>query len=130
MRQSLTAHRAAKPQILSCSSRKIDEALLHNLIFQQRSDRADQSDLWLVNEDFVYFSGTSEQTLGEIKIDGVNLLKEILTDEEKAYCTSLGEERRGKRPDILLFPSEGKCIIVEFKNPDVNLGEHLNQINR
>ena len=119
-----------KLQVQNSGSANMDEALLHNLIFQQGSTDPNQSDLWLVNEDFVYFSGTSEQTLGQIKIDGVKLLKETLTDEENTYCTSLGEDRRLKTPDILLFPSEGKCIIVEFKNPSVNLGEHLNQIHR
>src|ERR1035437_2589886 len=116
--------------VQNSKNRNVDEALLHNLIFQQRSNRADQSDLWLVNEDFVYFSGRSEQTLGEIQIDGAKLLKETLTDEETAYCTSLGQDRRAKRPDILLFPTEGKCIIIEFKSPNVSISKHLNQINR
>lgn len=44
--------------------------------------------------------------------------------------TSLGENRAIKRPDILLFPSERKCIIIELKTPDTNLALHLNQINK
>ena len=35
-----------------------------------------------------------------------------------------------RRTDILLFPKEGKCIIVELKAPDINVTDHLNQINR
>ena len=42
---------------------------------------------------------------------------------------SLGEDRLSKRPDVLLFPEEGKCIIIEFKAPDVNVSEHLSQID-
>ncbi|MBY0425183.1 MAG: ATP-binding protein, partial [Cytophagales bacterium] len=42
---------------------------------------------------------------------------------------SLDEKRYEKRPDILLFPDEGKCLIIEFKNPDKNVSDHLLQIN-
>ena len=31
---------------------------------------------------------------------------------------------------MLLYPAEGKCIIVEFKAPDVEVSQHLDQINR
>lgn len=34
-----------------------------------------------------------------------------------------------KRPDVLLFPEENKAIIIEFKAPDVNVSEHLTQID-
>jgi hypothetical protein len=110
------------------SKRNIDEKLLHNLIFKQHSDNPGSSDLWLVNEDFIYFKGTSEGKLGEILIDNVKIMKEILTPEEEKYKNSLEENRYEKRPDVLLFPNEGKCIIVEFKNPDKNVSDHLNQI--
>ncbi|GHV92372.1 hypothetical protein AGMMS50268_28750 [Spirochaetia bacterium] len=35
-----------------------------------------------------------------------------------------------RRPDVLLFPDEGKCIIVEFKAPDVDVTKHLAQIDQ
>lgn len=57
-------------------------------------------------------------------------MKERLTDEEEAYRVSLGEDRLQKQPDILLFPNEGKCIIIEFKNPSENIADHLTQINK
>ncbi|WP_452600344.1 hypothetical protein [Pontimicrobium sp. MEBiC01747] len=110
-------------------SRNKDEALLHNLIFQQNSSSPEISDLWLINEDFIYFKGTSESTLSDVKIDGEKLIKETLSDEEEEFRVSLGENRLGKRPDILLFPMESKCIILEFKNPDISVSDHLNQIN-
>lgn len=109
--------------------RNKDEQLLHNLIFQQTTANSENSDLWLISEDFIYFDGKSETLLKDIKINGETLFKETLTPEEEQFRTSLQENRFSKRPDILLFPVEGKCIIIEFKNPDVNVSEHLLQIN-
>lgn len=109
--------------------RNKDEKLLHNLIFQQANLTSEDSDLWLINEDFIYFKGVSEKSLKDIEFDGVKLLREDLTEEEEIFRTSLNENRYSKRPDILLFPEEGKCLIIEFKNPDVNVSDHLNQIN-
>lgn len=109
--------------------RNKDEKLLHNLIFQQTNSSSEDSDLWLINEDFIYFKGTSERLLKDVELDGVKLLRENLTEEEEAFRTALNENRYAKRPDILLFPEEGKCLIIEFKNPDVNVSDHLNQIN-
>lgn len=117
-------------KIQKTSPRNIDEKLLHNLIFQQSSKNPDKSDLWIVNEDFIYFKGASEGKLCDIEIDGQKIIKEKLSDEEEKYRLSLDEDRLKKRPDILLFPDEGKCIIIELKNPDINLSEHLTQINR
>lgn len=112
------------------SSRAENEKLLHNLIFHQGSYETEKSALWLLNEDFIYFKGCSEQRLKDIKIDGQNIFKSEITDEEEAYLTSFGENRKIKRPDILLFPEEGKCIIIELKAPDVNVSEYLNQVNK
>ena len=109
---------------------EINESLLHNILFTQHSDSADESDLWVINEDFIYFNGYSDTPLSEIKIDGTKLLKESFTKEEERYLSSLGENRKIKRPDVLLFPKEGKCIILEFKKHDVNVAGHLNQINK
>lgn len=116
--------------IQKAAERSIDEKLLHNLIFQQSSSTPDSSDLWLINEDFIYFAGNSEIELGKVQIDGVKIFKDTLTNEEEEYRRSLGEDRYRKRPDILLFPQEGKCIIIEFKDPKVNLSDHLHQLNK
>jgi len=109
---------------------RIDEGLMHNLVFQQSSDSPEESDLWLINEEFIYFRGTSEGHLGNIKLDGVKILKEKLTQEENIYRLKQQGDAKQRRTDILLFPKEGKCIIIELKAPDVNVSEHLNQINR
>lgn len=111
---------------------RINEAVLHNLIFQQHSEKPTESDLWLLNEDFIYFEGVSDIRLASVKIDGKNLFKEdsSLTVEEREYREKLNRDAGDRRPDILLFPKEGKCIIVELKAPDVNVSDHLNQIAR
>lgn len=112
------------------SGGRIDEDLMHNLIFQQASDNSEISDLWLINEEFIYYKGTSEFLLGNLKIDGVKIFKEKLTKEEKTYRLKQGGDAHSRRTDILLFPKEGKCIIIELKAPDINVASHLNQINR
>lgn len=109
---------------------RIDEDVLHNLIFQQSSKDTLNSDLWLVNEEYIYFRGVSEGLLGQIEIDGTKILKENLSEEEQEYRTKQGGDARLKRTDILLFPAEAKCIIIELKAPEENISEHLNQINR
>ena len=113
---------------------RIDEDLLHNLIFQQHSTNTKDSDLWLLDDQYLYFSGCSEKFLDKIEIAGTKLIKEKLTDEETAYkIRQLGEKTvdvGNRRPDVLLYPDEGKCILIEFKAPDVDVSEHLEQINK
>ncbi len=111
------------------NKRNIDENLLHNLIFQQSSNDPEKSDLWLINEDFIYFKGISEARLCDVKINGQKIFRKEFSEEEERILLSLGENRKIKRPDILLFPEEGKCIIIEFKAPHVNVSNFLNQIN-
>ena len=107
-----------------------DEALIHNLLFQKGSMNTETSDLWIINEDFIYFKGSSEKQLSQLKIDGEKVFKTSFSQEESRYLTSLGENRKIKRPDVLLFPEEGKCIIIEFKAPHVNASDHLTQIDK
>jgi hypothetical protein len=108
----------------------IDESVFHNLIFQQHSRDSYNSDLWLLNEEFIYFKGSSEEMLANVQIDGVKVFRDEFNDAEQEYIRSLGENRLWKRPDVLLFPEEGKCIIIEFKSHDVNLADNLAQINK
>lgn len=108
---------------------RINEDILHNLIFQQHTSNPENSDLWLINEEYIYFRGVSEHRFIDITYDGKKIFKDDMPDEEVRYLNSLGEQRLNKRPDVLLFPEEGKCIIIEFKAPDVNVSEHLTQID-
>lgn len=111
-------------------TRTIDEKLIHNLLFKQHSQDPESSNMWLLNEEYLYFKGVSEERLNQIEIDGNKLFREEITEEEERYLNSLGENRGIKRPDILLFPSERKCIIIELKTLNTNLALHLNQINK
>lgn len=117
-------------QIQNELDRKIDEKLIHNLLFTQHSKNAAMSDIWMLNEDYLYYRGYSEHKLSEIKIDEKPLFKTEIDEEEERYLNSLGEHRLSKRPDILLFPSEHKCVIIELKSLDANLSNYLTQINK
>jgi hypothetical protein len=117
---------------------RIDEEIMHNLIFQQSSNNPEESDLWLINEESIYFKGTSESMLQNLKYGDDFILKrenaefeeDKLSEEEKVYCLKTGGNDAQRRTDILLFPKEEKCIIIELKAPDVDVSEHLNQISR
>jgi hypothetical protein len=109
---------------------RIAEEVLHDLIFQQSNTDPENSDLWFINEEFIYFKGFSNIKLSLITIDGELIFRDEFSVEEERYLNSLGEKRLDKKPDILLFPDEGKCIIIEFKALDVNVSDHLTQINK
>ncbi|MFB9845489.1 ATP-binding protein [Mucilaginibacter ginsenosidivorans] len=109
--------------------RNEDEKLLHNILFTQGGEAAEQSDLWILNEDFILFKGVSETRLEDITIAGEKIFKETRTAEEEAFVNANREKRLTKRPDVLLFPAEEKCIILEFKTPDTNVADHLAEIN-
>lgn len=81
-------------QIQNESDRKIDEKLIHNLLFTQHSKNAAMSDIWMLNEDYLYYCGYSEHKLSEIKIDEKPLFKREIDEEEERYLNSLGEHRR------------------------------------
>lgn len=112
------------------AERSIDEKLIHNLIFNQHTTDSANSDMWLLNEDYLHYTGCSEYRLKEITVDGKKLFKDIIDEEEQKYLTSLGEDRLAKRPDILLFPSEHKCVIIELKSLDANVSNYLHQVNK
>ncbi|PIK18275.1 hypothetical protein CTI16_03810 [Prevotella intermedia] len=110
--------------------RNVDEKLLHNLIFKQHSDNPLTSDLWVINEEYMYFKGSSESMLSKVKLNDERIFRDDFDEEEQRYLISLGENRERMRTDVLLFPSEGKCVIIEFKNPNVNLADCLLQISK
>lgn len=110
---------------------EIKERHLHNLfLVKNKENTYEDSNLWMLNEDFIYFTGKSEERLCDYKIGEEKVFRDEFSDEESKYLQSLGENRKLKRPDILLFPEENKCIIIEFKNIDVNVSDHLSQINK
>ena len=107
-----------------------DEARLHNIIFAKGSTEPFYSELWLLEEEYIYYSGASDEPLKDISFDGKKLLKDIsqCSDEDREYLTSGGKDRTRRRPDILIFPTEGKCVLIEFKRPGVDLSRHLDQL--
>lgn len=108
--------------------RKQTEELLHNLLFKKhQSTTPTNSDLWILNEDFIYFSGHSEIPLKDIKVDNEILFRENLEDEVQNYGIKIPDTRR---PDICLFPEEGKCILIELKAPEADAKDFLLQIQR
>ena len=78
------------------------------------------------------FKGTSDKKLCNIEYEGKKLIKDDdeLTEEELAYKVKCEHDAGDRKPDILLFPQEGKCIIIEFKAPHIDVSNHLHQINR
>jgi hypothetical protein len=106
------------------------EGIIHDMIFKRRM-KGVPNDLWILNEEFVHFDGCSELELNKLDIDGEKLLRADVDIE--AALASVGIEKGSAlewRPDIFLYPEEGKCILVEFKAPDVELSKHCDQIQK
>ena len=59
------------------NGKRIDEKLLHNLLFQQgaSSENPDDSDLWIINDDFIYFRGVSEEKFEDIEYNGKKIFE-------------------------------------------------------
>ncbi|MDD3138056.1 MAG: hypothetical protein PHX08_03675 [Lachnospiraceae bacterium] len=109
---------------------QLKETLFHNLFYKQHSGDTRSSDLWLLDEDYIYFSGLSESELGKATVNGEPLFEPNLSDEQVQYKDKMNKDAGKKRTDVLLFPDEGKCLIIEFKAPNVNVSNHITQINR
>lgn len=91
------------------------ESFLHNILFSQHSDDPLDSNLWMINDDFIHYKGISESELRNIKVGNELFFREDLTQEELEELTAYNRDKLGNRPDILLFPKEHKCIIIELK---------------
>jgi hypothetical protein len=116
--------------VQSKSKRSFNERILHNIIFKENSNDTSNNDIWLLSEDYMYFNGASNISIKNIQYQGYNIIRnDNLTNEESEYLTDQDSSTLGRKPDILLFPSEGKCIIIELKAPEVDVSKHLSQIN-
>lgn len=106
------------------------EAIFHDLIFRRKM-KGMPNDLWILNEEFVHFDGYSDIELENLVVNGEKLLQDNIDIYEALKSVGIEKDTYLKqRPDIFLFPEEGKCILIEFKAPDVDLSEHTNQISR
>lgn len=107
-----------------------EEGIFHNLLFPQRTENVIESNLWMLNDEYIHYSGLSEFRLDDVMIGDEPLFKKKLSKAELEYKERMTGDVGDKRPDVLLFPDEGKCIIIEFKAPNVDVSKHLDQITQ
>lgn len=106
------------------------EAIFHDLIFRRKM-KGVPNDLWILNEEFVHFDGYSDIPLEDLVINEEKLLADNIDIYAALKSVGITKETYLKqRPDIFLFPEESKCILIEFKAPDVDLSQHTDQIAR
>jgi hypothetical protein len=107
--------------------RQDNEGIIHDLIFKRRMKGA-PNDLWILNEEFVHFEGYSDIEIDKLEINGEKLLKDKVDVINALQSFGADTSSLQQRPDIFLFPEEGKCILVEFKAPDKKVSYHCDQI--
>ncbi|MDR3256414.1 MAG: hypothetical protein LBT18_01985, partial [Endomicrobium sp.] len=106
-----------------------NEALFHNLLLPKKTNNNIDSNLWLLDELFLYFDGASERSISDIKIKGTKIIKD-LSAEEKQQLNEFNEKRLNKRIDLLFFPEEKQCIIIELKDPKIVVNENAYQMDK
>lgn len=127
----ITINKKLDCQQKTTEKRKIDnERFLHNILFSQHSQNPFDSNLWMINDDFIHFNGVSEKLLKDVKIDGETFIREDLSEEEENELKAFKRDRLGNRPDILLFPKEHKCIIIELKSTDADVSKFVSQVSQ
>lgn len=127
IRMILDQKLVSQSQSIPKDKRRDKEGLIHDLIFKRKSNNTDGlNDLWILNEEYVHFEGCSDLPLNQIKDAKDNdLLRSISNDELAKYGI-----KPGRRPDIFLYAEEGKCILIELKEPNTDLSEYLHQLPR
>lgn len=106
------------------------EGIIHDLIFKRRM-KGVPNDLWILNEEYVHFAGCSDLELNKLEINGEKLLRDEV-DIDSAL-RAVGIEKGSAlewRPDIFLYPEEGKCVLVELKSPEVDMAKYCDQIQK
>lgn len=110
--------------------RQDKEGIIHDLIFKRRA-KGVPNDLWILNEEFVHFDGYSDTELDKLTVNGERLLRDDIDIEVALASVGLSTKKYLKqRPDIFLFPEESKCVLVEFKAPDVDVSEYCDQLQK
>ena len=112
--------------------RNANERIIHNIFFPMGKDNADceEHDIWLLNEEYQYFNYiASDKPLSSLTLPSGQLLFQPDVDETLARLFAENNtEHADKRPDIAIFNEEGAAIIIEFKAPDVEIQDHINDI--
>ncbi len=112
----------------SKGSRQDKEGLIHDLLIRRKTKTSGPNDLWVLNEEFVHFEGCSDLSIDQIADQsGQKILRPVTAEDLKTYGI---KNKRRRRPDIFLFVDEQQCILIELKAPDVDLAEHLLQLER
>lgn len=104
------------------------ETLIHRLLFPKKSSDVLSSNIWLINEDFIHYSGVSDTEFRNMKFNGQNFFRTDLTEEEEKRLNSYRQKRLTHKPDILLLPSERKCIIIELKGVSIPVAKYIDQV--
>ncbi|MDR2756350.1 MAG: ATP-binding protein [Planctomycetaceae bacterium] len=114
----------------SCKKNKIqNEAFFHNILLPKNSNNSTESNLWLIDDQLLYFEGMSDVAIEDIKINGNKIIRD-LTKEERDMLAEFNKKRLQNKIDLLFFPEEKKCIIIELKDPKVGLNENVFQMDR
>ena len=101
------------------------EGFIHDLIFK-RKRKSGPNDLWILNEDFVHYDACSDLEIKDITdSNGVKLLENLTPKFIKEFGIKVD-----RRPDVFLFTENESCILIEFKAPDVDLSDYLNQMTK
>jgi hypothetical protein len=106
-----------------------NEAFFQNLLLPKKTENNINSNLWLLDELFIYFEGTSEKAIEDMEFKGKKIIRK-LTDSEQEQLNAFNKKRLEKRIDILLFPEEYQCIILELKDPKAGLGVNAFQMDK
>jgi len=111
--------------------RKNNESIIHQIFFPMRQDSntAEDHDIWLLSEEYQYYSYiSSDKSLASISWGDDKFFESDVDVELNKILEKNYRDNSAKRPDIAIFGKEGSVIIIEFKSPDENLDDHLNDL--
>jgi hypothetical protein len=97
-------------------SKEYNESFFHNILLQKNTHNSIDSNLWMLDDMFLFFEGTSEQPITSITIKGEKAIRD-LTEAEIKMLDEFNKRRLERRIDLLFFPEEKQCIIIELKDP-------------
>ena len=81
--------------------RNMEEHRLHNSLLKRKCANTSKSNLWMLNDEFIYFTGFSDVPLNQMKNEKGEDIFDFanVTEEERALL----ENRDDDKPDIILF---------------------------
>jgi hypothetical protein len=128
--------RHAVGKLLDCQQidgkRNEHERIIHNVFFPTGKDSTETTDhdIWLLSEEYQYFEHiASDKSLSSLTLpDGKKLFDQDIDEELLQMFAKNNTDHKAKRPDIALFNQEGAAVIIEFKAPDIDLQEHVNDL--